>query len=259
MLDSFITHSSMPVQKIIWAYEGTYNEDNPYWTEDDEFLGIRWTHVKIPIDGEIDMGSFLIDGIWTSDDWATSYPAGFDGKVGGWGYDDGSWSQMSEGLDVYVGNNYVSVRAFSDWDDEIKFRLWAYMKETDFDSNAPQSNTAQILANNFQKTTDMAQLNLVAEIEHEMTGGSTWTYNHNLGFRPLARVWYKAKLGEETSPYQIMTDFYVGDEPEGYRVFTPTFSINEKQFRIQLPEIPEEYGADAYTYLVRLYNYDTTI
>lgn len=256
MLDSFIAHSSLPVQKIIWAYEGTYNSSNPYWTVDDD-MGMTWTHVKVPVDGDIDMNSFLIDGIWTSDDWRTSYQAGFLGKVGGWKDSGGSWSQASERLDVSVGYNYVSLRGVSSWGNEIKFRMWAYMKESDFNSHAPQSDTAQILASNFQKTTGMAQLNLVAEVERKMVDGEVWTYNHNLGFRPLVRVWNRYHAGEDSTAYQIATDFYVGDEPEGYRYLEPTFTVDDKRLSIHC-DLPSDYG-DSITYLVRLYNYDTTI
>lgn len=253
MLDSFIAHSSMPVQKIVWAYEGTYNEDNPYWVEED------WTYIKIPFSDEIDAQSILVDGIWTSDNWATSYPANFYGKVGGWAeHSGGGYVQQTESLDVMVGYNYIAIRGLSDYGDEIKFRVWAYMKETDLNSDAPQPDTARVLADNFQKTTDLAQLNLVAEIEHEMTDGQTWTYFHNLGFRPLVRVWRKyhhVDYGETT--YGTETQFYVGDEPEGYVYVAPTFHVDDSKITIH-SDLPSEYG-DAITYLVRIYNYDTTV
>lgn len=262
MLDSFIAHSSMPVQKIIWAYEGTYDENNPYWVDEyDEQVGIHWQHLKIPFDSTTDCRSVLLDGIWTSNDWASAYPISFEGDVGGFVYvpssgGGGAWVQATEDFYAQIGAQYFSLYGRSSFGNTLKFRVWAYLKETDFDSIALQ-NTASSLASNFQKTTDLAQLNLVAEIEHKMTSGETWTYNHNLGFRPLVRVWNKYHLGDAEGTYDIAHDFIIDSLEHSWTISAPTFHIDDSKIIIH-SDFQPEFG-DAITYLVRIYNYDTAV
>lgn len=250
MLDNFITHSSLPVQKIIWAYEGTYDASNPYYS---------YGQINIPIDTQnTDYKSILIDGIWTSDNWTTSYLLQSRGRVGT-RMVGGLYTLKQEYMNASVNSANIVLQNYTDYGDTMKFRVWAYLKESDSSSQALEYTSAE-LANSFQKTTSLAQLNLIDEIEQYVPNGTTWTYTHNLGFRPLVRVW-RATAQESggviyTTPYILATNFYPATNIQGFTPVggAPTLVVDST--KIQLKSDDTTYSPPLDTqFLIRIYNY----
>lgn len=259
MLDNFITHSSMPVQKVVWAYEGTYDSSDPHWTEED-VGGLPYQHIKIPFANTLAPDSLLLDGIWTADDWQTAYTINTTGRVGGWFYDGGAWTLKTESLSAYLWDyTNISVHAYNDYGATMKFRVWAYLKESDWQSSTTDK-TADELASLFQKDTRLAQLNMIAEIEHEIPNRTTWTYYHNLGFRPLVRVWMTAPFSDSMVAFTLADEYFNGVDDDitiSQIVRNCTLKIDNEKIEIY----SENPNSDTYnsTYLIRIYNYGASV
>lgn len=263
MLDNFITHSSMPVQKVVWAYEGTFEPSNPYWTED-IISGLTYTHLCVPFPESLDPMSLLLDGVWTIDDWQTSYPMNTLGRIGGMHDHGGGWSLKSEyGSASFwaVDGTFsvVSLAGSSDYGGTIKFRVWAYLKESDWQSGTTEK-TSSTLAQIFQKNTNLAQLNLVAEVGKVLADGETWTYYHNLGFTPLVKFWARTPTDSRQTPYGIADEtfsagriaYVVGMTSLQNDLKIDSQKIEITSHRLEYSEIPVDY-------LMRIYNYGTAL
>lgn len=248
MLDNFITHSSLPMQKIVWAYEGDVTIDP---------LTASGT-VHIPLSTVNLLTPFLIDGIWTSDNWNSSYSINSAGKIdngGGGGVIAQPYSENARAiLTVQINADSTITRiigfsAYSKFTNLVKYRLWLYLKEsaTSIDT---VSHTASQLANSFQKTTNLAQLNMVDEISVTIHDGSDWTYTHNLGFRPLVKIWHA--LGG--TPYTLATQFNPLSTAQSPISGEPTLIVDDTKIYIRADDNTYSYHPDS-DFVIRIYNY----
>lgn len=247
-LDDFITHSHYPQEKIVWAYEGVVDNTNPYWNP-------VWDYgLFIPIPIELDANNVLLDGIWTTDNWLTSYPINANGRVYGWIEEDGSYYQDFDNVSASVMFNAFSIVSYpifyvqpSVGDNRTaKVRLWAYITASDTLSHTNTQTSSQ-LAHSLQKTTQLAQMNMVSENVIVVPDGGTETLFHNLGFRPFVRVWKKNPDGGWRR--NSTTISVVGGVPN----YNERITTDSQTITIYATD---PYGAgEAQEYLVRIYSY----
>lgn len=198
-LDSFITHSHYPQEKIIWAYEGEISPSNPYWRDDIYILN---EGLAIPVPENFVVENILVDGIWSIDDWATSYLIGTTSEIYGW-EDEGGGVYHSRYDSAYAGvvnlrpplsyTPYFYAGADITSGAIAKIRFWAYLANSDTQSYTI-GQTASQLAHDLQKTTALAQMNLISENVLSIPDGSTEVLYHNLGFRPYCKIWRRQDL-----------------------------------------------------------------
>lgn len=262
-LDDFIIHSQYPVQKVVWAYEGTFEPSNPYWKE--EIIGgLPYDHLCVPLPASLDLMSLLLDGVWTIDDWQTSYPMNTLGRIGGMANDGGGWSLKSEygSASFWFENGtswVVSLVGGSDYGGTIRFRVWAYLKESDWQSGATEK-TSSTLAQIFQKNTNLAQLNMVAEVGKVLADGETWTYYHNLGFTPLVKFWARTPTDSRQTPYGIADETFTAGRISfvvGITSLANDLRIDSQ--KIEITSHRTEYSEIPVDYLMRIYNYGTAL
>lgn len=247
-LDDFITHSHYPQEKIVWAYEGIVDNTNPYWNP-------VWDYgLFIPIPDGLHANTLLIDGVWSTDDFQTSYPINAKGRVYGWIEEDYSYY---ENVDIVSANTMESFLDIIDFpsvyvqpqtmDSRVaKVRLWAYIIASDSVSYV-ETATASDLAYKLQKSTNLAQLNMVSENELTVADGGSETIYHNLGFRPFCRIWKEnpnGGWGKISSRGSV-----VAGQPEYDEVITTDSAI------VNIHYIDNTGQGLAQKYIVRIYNY----
>ena len=259
-IDDFIIHSQYPVEKIVWTAEGDNGSSNPHWQHTN--FG-DW--VIIPFDDNIDWKNFLIDGVWTNDNWATQYPLGGNSKP--MGYEDigGSYSvkydwlsstTIPKGIDFfgYIPDHpSVAVSGTrSDPQTSIQYRLWAYLVESDWTSNTTEK-TAETLAHSLQKNTSLAQLNMISENIIHLENKETKVLYHNLGFRPLCKIWQK--WGDSSSwSKDLNTKTY---SEAGYSLIENQITIDEEKITIYAQD--DNTPSLAQDFLIRIFNYDIAV
>lgn len=247
-LDDFITHSHYPQEKIVWAYEGIVDNTNPYWNP-------VWDYgLFVPIPDGLHAGTLLIDGIWSTDDFVTSYPINAKGRVYGWIEEDSSYYEnvdlvsantMESFLDI-IDYPSVYVQPQVDTSRTAKVRLWAYITASDSVSYV-ETATASDLAHDLQKTTNLAQLNMISENELTVPDGGTRVIHHNLGFRPFCRIWKQnpnGGWGKISSRGSI-----VSSQPE----YDEIIMIDRSNIDIQFFDNTGQ--GESQKYIVRIYNY----
>lgn len=187
-LNNFIVNSNYPNQKLIFVYEGEYSPSDPYW--DTNYLAPNvGTHIKIPLDDGIVFSDVLIDGIWTTDNWKTSYPLNSGGKYGEY-VSKGSTYLLNERMEaMHYDEHSISITASTDdGQSNYKFRVWLYLLEPS-DNSSTNRKTSEQLSSSLQKDTRLAQLNVISEIKATVAQGQTYVYRHNLGFKPYIKYW----------------------------------------------------------------------
>lgn len=249
-LDDFIVHSHYPTDKIVWAYEAVVNSSNPYWDANDN-LGLF-----IPVPLGLDPTKLLIDGVWTTNGWATSYPINCNGRVSGWYYDGFSYSPEYDRVDanIYlpIQGSWITITQPTLWvapdvtsGGTPEIRLWIYLEESDMDSYT-SNKTAEQLQHSLQKTTALAQLNMISENVITVPDGATSVINHNLGFRPFCKIWRNIGGTWEKNNTGTVYDM---DNPYNLNKIT----IDDRKITIYAKD---GYGdGESTTYLIRIYNY----
>lgn len=193
-LNNMIVDSRYPVEKIVWADEGAIDNSNPHWGQT-----LFGEGVVFPIPEGMDYQNILLDGIWTNNDWRSAYPMNTSSPILGWWQDPETssyrWYTDSAGCSIQpitLGSTSVQmvVSGEADSGQQLKYRVWAYLKE-DATNNYTLDKTSEQLAHSFQKNTSIAQLNIVSEIVLSVGDRQTITYQHNLGFRPFCKIWWR--------------------------------------------------------------------
>ena len=248
-LDDFITHSDYPMEKIIWAYEAIIDSNNEYWGD---ALG---DGLYIPVPRTIKASNLLLDGVWTTDNWQTSYPINTNGRVFGWKEDDGtyytSYDMVSAGVitNVYtITEPTIMVNASVDSVGTPKVRLFAYLTASDTTSTVEDSTASQ-LAYSLQKNTELAQLNLLSENDIIVPANTDKIIYHGLGFRPFCTIWKRNNQGTWSK------NTWIASVESGVEMVDSTITITEGQIKIHAYDI---YGdGDSQEFLIRIFNYAT--
>lgn len=256
LLDSFIVNSDYPADKIVWTAEGTDDPTNPYWSEDRRYI------LFLPIEQSLTIESFLIDGVWTNDDWRTQYPINTNSRIMGWKHvDDNGYYMDYDTLyaDVYAnGTNFfqhtvpyqsVVVYGGSSSSRTFKYRLWAYSMESDWKSYS-ETRTAETLASKLQLNTDLAQLNMISETILAVPSGQTRTLYHNLGFRPYCKIWSRDTGYTEGVTWRKNNLRTVFDPSNTNRL--DKITIDEEKITIYAEDV---YFGDEQDFLIRIFNY----
>ena len=257
LLDSFIVNSDYPADKIVWTAEGVADSTNQYW--EDVFGGM----VLEPIPDSLDWRTILIDGVWTNDDWETQYPINTNSRVMGY-TETGQGSYTVQFDELYLDImpkvqvlsfmfEYqcaaISARVYGGR--TLKYRLWAYVMESDWDSYS-ETRTAETLANKLQLNTDLAQLNMISETVVSIPNGQTRTLYHNLGFRPYCKIWRK-------SDAIVLSGEDAWNINDLKTVFNPSNPYNLNKITIDNEKVTiyaeDTYYGDAQNFLIRIYNY----
>ena len=255
-LDQFIIHSAYPVEKIVWTAEGVFDSTNPYWFD---WLG---GYVFEPISDEIEPRDILIDGVWTNDGWQNQYPINVDIIRG---YEGGHGQGYSTDNDAIYATIFVEgLRLFSDEyvvpyqcvgikgstaTGTIQYRLWAYMVESAWNTQAI-SRTAETLAHSFQKDTRLAQLNMISENILTIPSGQTATIHHNLGFRPYCKMWRRLGSYLDGGTWQKNDMRTVFDMANPYDKNKITIDSNNITIYAE-----DNYDGGAQDFLIRIFNY----
>lgn len=255
-IDSFIVNSNCPAEKIVWTAEGTKDQTNPYWRDD--MRGI----IFVPIDPTLKVESFLVDGVWTNDDWETQYPIHTNSRIMGWTPMSGGGYSMDYDIiyaDVYPDGAqffqytvpYQSVVIYGEADSgrTLKYRLWAYVMESDWESYS-STKTAETLSHSLQLDTRLANLNMVSESVLAVPSGQTATLYHNLGFRPYCKIWCR------NGGYAIGNTWRKNDL---FTVFDPSNQYYLNKIAIDSQKITiyaeDAYFGDEQDFLIRIFNY----
>lgn len=245
-LNDFIIHSQYPLEKIVWTYETTADSSDPYWNAD-------WRSLFIPIQDTIKAENFLVDGVWSMDNFQTTYPINTPSKVKGWYEENYSYYLDVDRVDVSTTIGFVGVidspvvyvapdlRSSSP-----KIRLWAYLVSSDMDSKT-DAKTAEDIHYKLIKNTNLAQLNMVSENYLVVPAEGEKVINHNLGFRPFCRIW---KKNSQNGWYRVsINTSIIGDVPEYEDIITTTSNA------ISIYN-PDRYGlGESEEFIVRTYNY----
>ncbi len=256
-LNDFIIHSQYPVEKIVWMAEGNNDSSNPNWQ------AFSWGgYVFEPLEDTIDWQNFLIDGVWTNDGWATQYPIEALSKP--MGYEDigGSYSIKADWCGAFIvpkgfvydtyTTTHPCVMIFgsqSDSSRRIEYRYWGYIQESDW-SSATTAKTAETLAHSFQKDTRLAQLNMISENVMHLEDNETKVLNHNLGFRPMCKIWRRYQGNGWSRSLETKTV-----EP-ATSLIENQITIDENKITIFAHDGSQHLAQD---FLVRIYNYDISI
>lgn len=257
-LNDFIIHSQYPVEKIIWTAEGQNDSTNPNWQS------FSWGgYVFEPFDDNIDYQNLLVDGVWTNDNWTTQYPIESNSKP--MGYVDAGGSYILS-LDFagawvvpkgFVYDTYTTTHPCviitgtqSDSDRVIQYRYWAYLIESDWSSNTT-TKTAGSLAHSLQKNTNLAQLNMISENVLKLQDRETKVLYHNLGFRPLCKIWKKwGSANTWNKDLQTITDTTIGS------LIQNQITIDSEKITIYAQDDSQHQEQD---FLIRIFNYDIAV
>lgn len=256
LLDSFIVNSDYPAEKIVWTAEGTYSSSNPYW------VNILGGQVLEPISESLKWESILIDGVWTNDNWETQYPIGCNSRVMGYKetgsgsysveFDQLTAGVLPEGVNIltYITPyQSIAISGGSDSGATLKYRLWAYLMESDR-SSSTGNKTAETLSHSLQLDTRLAHLNMISEQIVEIPSGQTKTIYHRLGFRPFCKIWRRIGgyiSGDTWMRNNLMTVF---DASNPYSL--NKIAIDEEKITIYAEDA---YNGDRQDFLIRIFDY----
>lgn len=256
-LNNMIADSRYPVEKIVWADEGAIDSSNPHWGQT-----LFGEGVVFPIPEGIDYQNILLDGVWTNNNWRSAYPINTSSPVLGWRLDPetSSYSWYADSTECSIqpqrlGSTslQIVISGASDSGQQLKYRVWAYLKE-DATNNYTLDKTSEQLAHSFQKNTSIAQLNIVSEIVLSVGDKQTITYQHNLGFRPFCKIWWRYESSEslilnswDRNAYQQLYS------PNSDSLSRDIITIDEHSIKIYA-EDPWGEG-QAKQFLVRIFSY----
>lgn len=246
-INNFIFHSHYPQEKIVWAYEGVVDNTNPYWNPD-------WDYgIFVPIPASIKAENLLLDGVWSSDGWKTTYPLNGTSRVYGWYQDEYSWYQDFDKVDgsvvldfYYIDYPSAYIEADTVRGRKAEVRLWAYLVSSDNQSSV-NWKTSEQLNHTLQKTTSLAQMNLVSENILTIPDGETRVIAHNLNFVPFCKIWSRNARGGWHKLNTAVS--IVNGEPENNEIV----KITDKTVSIKAFD-PYGMGEER-EFVVRIYGY----
>lgn len=256
-LNNMIADSRYPVEKIVWADEGAIDSSNPHWGE-----GMFGEGVIFQIPEGMNYQNILLDGIWTNNNWRSAYPINTNSPILGWKRDpdSDSYSPYSDSAGCSIqpkalGSTslQIVVSGTSDSGQQLKYRVWAYLTE-DATNNYTLNKTSEQLAHSFQKNTSVAQLNIISEIVLTVGDGQTITYQHNLGFRPFCKIWWRFESQGSLllNPWD-RNGYQQLDTPNAVHNFDDKITIDEHSIKIYAKD-PWGEGQRK-QFLVRIFSY----
>lgn len=155
-------NSDLPMDKVIWLYMGETTTDS-------------WGSWNVTIPHKLAAIPF-VKGIWSSNDWATTWLTG-SRRLDGDYYTDFS-DVASDGTNVYFGGYTNSANA------KVKYKLWGVWNENETYST-PAEFTKNLSTNQYIINSDYNYPQLV--MEGYLDKGNSIT--HSLGFIPYCDVW----------------------------------------------------------------------
>lgn len=212
-LENFLLNTNAPIDKIVWMHEGEWTATN------DELMK------SFDIPTGIDSIVFPM-GEWTMDNWATSYPLGIDVGIGEWDEQMGSFTEKRVGTGFLLGGiiggvHEVYLTAYSAKTGvQIKFRAYGVIKESDWDA---ETSATAVISNPLSLDTRDNYPKLFAEGEADATNANVEVF-HNLGFRPMIRVWTQLPSSEgDVLFYPNSADIAIDSQkitlPQGFKYY----------------------------------------
>lgn len=178
----FLFTTEYPIDKIVYMGEGEWNPTDGEW--DDETGHYKGERIIQTDFGAVNM----VVGEWTDDDWVTAYPIASTKYIGGW-YRRDSQSLIYEkyvNVTMYGSSSGFYIRCISSYTDKIKYRFYSFLSEQYLEANV---NPTASLSNKLVLDTRENYPKLFEDKIIHLTGGTPYTYYHNLGFRPFIRAW----------------------------------------------------------------------
>lgn len=248
-LDDFIIHSQYPVEKIVWTAEGVSDDTNLNWQ-----ITTWGGRVFEPIDDTLQWDNILIDGVWSNDNWQTQYQLeSFSEKS-----EVVSASVFPKGLDfngyVLPTNCVMLGGSATDASLHLKYRLWAYLRESDWASTTA-TKTAETLGYNLQKDTRLAQLSLISENFVHVPNTTTKVIYHNLGFRPFCKMWQRFIYNGEADSWEKYLWTLTISDVQSQLIQNNVVIDNEKITITANDQQTQEYRSEAQDFIIRIFNY----
>lgn len=178
---NFLLNTDYPIDKIVYLSEGE-------WTPTGFDAETGQANAGFMLETGI-LAPHMVGGEWTDDDWETSYPIGSARYTGEW-YQRTPTAPIYEKYTNVLGFGYADNEAYisisTAYSKTIKYRAYIFIPESYWD--AIVQKTASLSSplvldtrNNYPK--------LVADGIVQLTANTPVTFYHNLGFKPLIRVW----------------------------------------------------------------------
>lgn len=159
---------------------------------------------------------------------------------------------IANGADLYpqADSTKVSIEIHSRVQTTLKYKIWAYAP-----SNASSEITPPSSENTFRINSDRDYLKLVkADIWNAVAGEDTVFYNHNLGYKPWAMMWFEYTDGTIHPPLFVKSgnaslspNRCVSVDDNSLRASFTTLAINADDtlkaihYRVYADEIGETY------------------
>lgn len=171
---NFLITSEYPTDKIVWMYEGTTTTDS------DGIFDISIAH-------GLDAIPFCT-GIWTIDDWQTTYNTSTATHGGGQVYL--RFSMLTSNDSTVTMHGYCMQDSVTPIiNATVKYRLWGFFNEAST-LNIFTDSTADLSQNKFVKDSRLGYPKLFMEGFADATNHTVTIY-HNLGFVPFVEIWYE--------------------------------------------------------------------
>lgn len=160
-VNNFIINSKYPIEKVAGVFEGegTTTEGTTTFTLHNP-LGV----------------ALLIDGVFTEDDWRTTFPISA-GDI-----------NRDVGLMVLLAcfEDRIEWRFFSNAGKHVKYRIWGFLPE-DYPAKVPVTDSVSA----YQYTIDTTKnyMKVYESGRATVTQGNPFIVEHDLGYVPFVKVW----------------------------------------------------------------------
>lgn len=160
-IKNFIIDSDYPIEKVAGVFEGagTTNAGETIFT------------LSNPLNVAL-----LIDGVFSEDNWASSYPISAGDKNRNVGM-----------LEVLAcTESQIQWRFFSNAGINVKYRLWGFLPE-DYPADVPKTDSVSSYP--FTIDTSKNYMKVFKSGRATVTSGNSVTIPHDLGYIPFVKVW----------------------------------------------------------------------
>ena len=196
-------NSDLPMDKVIWLYEGTVTADNyGSWN-----VTIPHKLAAVP----------FVKGVWTKDNWSTTWMS--NARHADHDYLDIMCDVASDGTNVYFYGSTTSTGA------TIKYKLWGVWNEKETYSTKADftKNTSK---NDFILNSDYNYPQLV--MEGYLEKGKTVT--HGLGFVPQCDIWSYEQISAQANGYKQYTDEFLSSSYGNVKLTDTTLSVDGQAY-----------------------------
>ena len=160
-IQNYIINSDYPMEKVAGVFEGEGD------TASGSTTFTLSNHVQ---------KALLIDGVFSEDDWQTSFPI----SAGDTTRDVGFLVVLA------CYEDHIEWRFFSNAGKHVKYRIWGFLPE-DYPTQVNPTDSAS--AYPFTIDTTKNYMKVFKDGRATVTAGNSVTVNHNLGYIPFVKVW----------------------------------------------------------------------